>query len=109
VKSRTTQEQLEAAPLCFSFSTEKRVSRAGSVKRSDRRFVYFPFSLGEQMEEITVRAHTHTHTHTHSFSFFLTFSLSSTLSGSLSPLLCCHSVSVCPLTHTHHLTLSPVC
>jgi len=45
VKSNTTHEQLKAAPLCFSFSTEKRVSSSGSVKRRDRRLVYFPFSL----------------------------------------------------------------
>lgn len=48
VKSSTTQEQQKAAPLCFSFSTEYRVSRSGSTKRRDSLLVCFPFSLEEQ-------------------------------------------------------------
>ena len=47
VKSSTTQEQLKAAPLCFSFSTEYLVSSSGSTKRSDRGLVCLPFRLTE--------------------------------------------------------------
>lgn len=45
VKSRTTQEQQKAAPLCFSFSTEKRVSSSGSTNLRDSLLVCFPFRL----------------------------------------------------------------
>lgn len=56
VQKRTTQEQLKAAPLCFSFSTEYRVSISGSMNLMVRRNVFLFFTLPWKQSPVTHRS-----------------------------------------------------